>query len=263
MNPIATLGRVNPIVIGLLGRQGSGKSTVARYLKNTYGAQIVSFATPLKNMADAFLVNLGKLHDGLYIEDAMGWEPYQRTMLDDPRWKEGGVCIRESTPGEFRRLFTLRWLMRMIGTEMSRDHLGANVWVNAAYDSMVARELASAVDGGVAAPKQVFVIDDVRFPNEVARIRDGLGIIIKLTCTDDCAPTGDVHASENVDAIPPDQIDEAVSSHRSVGSDHLIGEFNAALERLFHGPESRDDAGRVHEPPRVTWVRQTLARART
>jgi dephospho-CoA kinase len=48
------LGKVDPIVIGLLGRQGSGKSTVARYLRDTFGAQVISFASPLKNMADLY-----------------------------------------------------------------------------------------------------------------------------------------------------------------------------------------------------------------
>ena len=49
-----------PRVIGLYSpAPQQGKSTVAQYLRNSYGYSIVSFATPLKRMASHMLHGLG------------------------------------------------------------------------------------------------------------------------------------------------------------------------------------------------------------
>jgi dephospho-CoA kinase len=39
------------MIIGLLGKAGSGKTTVANWLRDSYGAQKFSYAAPLKEMA--------------------------------------------------------------------------------------------------------------------------------------------------------------------------------------------------------------------
>lgn len=41
---------MRPVIIALAGRAGSGKSSIADYLKSNYKAEIVSFATPLKRV---------------------------------------------------------------------------------------------------------------------------------------------------------------------------------------------------------------------
>lgn len=224
-------------VIGLLGRKRSGKSTVAKYLMQTYGAEIVSFAKALKLMCAVFIHELEKLWNTgnarvmvRHPTEPSTYAPFADSMLSDPEWKEGMLCVvLSSMSGDVvysvTELFTLRWLQMIVGTEMVRNNLGQNTWARAVHEYMTAR----SADG----KQHLFVIDDVRFPNEVEMIRSlHGGVVIKLTCSDDPIPTGEVHASENIDAIPLEHIDEAVVSYRSEGSEHLIGAFKDALERL-------------------------------
>lgn len=42
------------IVVGLLGESGSGKDTVANYLKEKYGAQLMRFADPIKETLNIY-----------------------------------------------------------------------------------------------------------------------------------------------------------------------------------------------------------------
>ncbi len=47
-------------IIGLLGETGSGKDTVAKYLKNNYGAKLMRFADPLKEALSIYFDKLSK-----------------------------------------------------------------------------------------------------------------------------------------------------------------------------------------------------------
>lgn len=48
------------IVIGLLGESGSGKDTVADYLKEKYGAKLMRFADPLKEILHIFFDKISR-----------------------------------------------------------------------------------------------------------------------------------------------------------------------------------------------------------
>lgn len=48
------------IVIGLLGESGSGKDTVAEYLKEKYGAKLMRFADPLKEILHIFFDKISR-----------------------------------------------------------------------------------------------------------------------------------------------------------------------------------------------------------
>ncbi len=48
------------IVIGLLGESGSGKDTVADYLKEKYGAKLMRFADPLKEVLHIFFDKISR-----------------------------------------------------------------------------------------------------------------------------------------------------------------------------------------------------------
>jgi dephospho-CoA kinase len=48
------------IIIGLLGETGSGKDTVAKYLKEKYGAKLMRFADPIKDTLSIYFDKLSK-----------------------------------------------------------------------------------------------------------------------------------------------------------------------------------------------------------
>lgn len=134
------------IVIGLLGRAGSGKSTAAMYLENKYGAKRYSFATPVKELAK----KLWEFSD----EQLYGTQEQKEAI--DPRW---GISPRTA--------------MIRLGDE-ARNVVGKFIWVDGCFNKILHDR-----------PK-IAVIEDVRYPNEVAAIKIHTqfdGKVIKLDYT--------------------------------------------------------------------------------
>lgn len=119
------------VVIGLLGRAGSGKSTSAMYLENKYGAKRYSFAAPVKELAK-------RLWD---FSDEQLYGTQEQKEAIDPRW---GISPRTA--------------MIRLGDE-ARNVVDNLIWVNACFNKIL-RD----------APK-IAVIEDTRYPNEVAAIK--------------------------------------------------------------------------------------------
>jgi len=94
-------------VLGLTGRRGSGKSSVAKILANTYDFEIMSFATPIKDMLSAMGIPDKYLHD--------------------PEFKEKPV------PGYGK---SGRFMMQTLGTDWARNLLGQGVWARAVKDKI-------------------------------------------------------------------------------------------------------------------------------
>ncbi len=125
------------MIIGLLGRAQSGKSSVARHLVQARQFKLVPFAGPLKSM----LMELGLTEEQVY---------GATKEIPDP-------LLCGQTP---------RHAMRTLGTEWGRQLIGQDIWVNAWEHK--ARKYPHVV------------CDDVRFPNEVTRIKELGGLIIRI-----------------------------------------------------------------------------------
>lgn len=143
-------------LIGISGKAGVGKDTLADYIVRTYGFQRYGFADPIKEL----------------LNKRFGW-----TMEDwnDRAWKEGPtiqVLARPHPLGHCQNLvqqkLSMRELAQWLGTEAGRETHGEDCWVN-----VFQRRWIEA-----GAPKTV--IPDVRFENEAAKIRQHGGIIIHL-----------------------------------------------------------------------------------
>ena len=91
------------MIIGLAGRKGSGKSTVAEILKEKYGYRRLSFATPLKDM----IMAMGVTEDEIFNLD----------LKEKPIERFGGRSPRE--------------LLQLLGTEFARNMVCQDVWVKA------------------------------------------------------------------------------------------------------------------------------------
>ncbi len=238
------------VVIALLARAGHGKTTAANYLKEKYGARIVSLATPLKKIAKVVME----------FSDRQLYGTQEEKEAIDPRY---GMSCRK--------------FLQRLGTEGIRDNLGQMAFCQALSlqiaNDMDARVFGeSVVDEGPA----VYIVDDARFPNEISFINylssednhgyTMLGKSIKIVCTDAPPSGNDNHPSEaGIDLVDPSQLSATIVSSRALGVEHLIGELEKAIDadRLLKKVLKRmkpwlgdfaplsDDFKASHEPPRV------------
>lgn len=169
------------ILISSLTGPRSGKSTIASYLENEYGYQVVSFASGLKLMVQTLLL--------LWNEgDA---EMTERQIYGD--LKEVPILgMGKDFP------VTPRWLMQSLGTEW-RNMIDRDLWVK-----LTVRETRDCLRRGFGV-----VIDDLRFPHEYEALKREFGeVTMHLTVTrPDNLYQNVNHASEDTGWINEDDTD--------------------------------------------------------
>ncbi len=129
------------MIIGLLGGEGAGKTTAAKYLEEKYDAMRYALATPLKEIV--------RLAFDLTNDQVYGTQAQKNEV--DPRYN-----------------VSPRWLMRRIGTEGVRGVFGEYIWVEQTLNFI--REDTP----------NLAAIEDVRFINESDYLKDSGAKIIKL-----------------------------------------------------------------------------------
>lgn len=152
-------------VIALCGPAGCGKSSVANYLVENYGADRYGFATPLKRMVQSAL--------DLTDEQVYGTQEQKEAV--DPRYGHSA-----------------RWFLQRIGTEGCRNTFGAGFWTKQCLD-MIWR-----------VNPRLAVIEDMRFADEATAVLNDPrinGFVWRLHPVDDAisierVASAGVHASE-------------------------------------------------------------------
>lgn len=149
-------------LIALCGPAGSGKSTVATYLVEKYGAKRYGFATPLKEM----------VKKALMFTDEQVYGTQEQKEAVDPRYGHSP-----------------RWFLQRIGTEGCRAVFGVDFWTNQTID-IIERE-----------SPYLAVIDDMRFENEAQAVSAFGGHVWRLWPVTDSialerAAAAGSHASE-------------------------------------------------------------------
>jgi len=127
---------VIPRLIAIRGKAGAGKDTVADYLVEKYGYQKMSFAHPLKRIV-AILT---------------GWR-YDFVNGATPEYRR----LRETLIHPVYKM-TCRQLLQFVGTELFRDQLHPEVWVQCLRQDI---EALFNED-----PEALVIVTDCRFPNE-------------------------------------------------------------------------------------------------
>lgn len=174
-----------PKLIGITGKAGSGKDTLADALVLEYGAVKYNFALPLKQALNAMF----------------GWTMDQ---WNDREWKEGIIPWLGKSP---------RMLAQTLGTEWGRELVHPELWVLLAEQ----RYKAHVAQGPDRVP---FVIPDVRFDNEAIMIRQLGGVVIEAVRPQ--AQAIAAHKSEN--GLKAGLVDLHLMNNRSV-QDYLERAF--------------------------------------
>lgn len=129
--------------VALIGPAGAGKSTLATYLERWYGYVRLSFAEPLRALAEA----------------AFG-----------PIEKDGRYAVRPG--GGPEEWWTGRELLQRIGTDALRDQVDEDFWVR------IMRRRLDAM--GAERPGVPVVVDDCRYPNEHALLSDRGFLVVRV-----------------------------------------------------------------------------------
>lgn len=134
-------------LIGLTGRAGAGKDTIADRLVINFGFTKLAFAAPMKEALNQ-----------MFGFDPSSW--YDRT------WKETTLPGIGKSP---------RQLAQTLGTEWGRDTINPDLWILLANRAMVEEEAWQMQT--IGQKPAGFVIPDVRFENEARWIRGQGGTI--------------------------------------------------------------------------------------
>jgi hypothetical protein len=208
------------MIIGISGKIGSGKDTVGKIIQyltsipnaeiymniNQWleqynklglnpinGWQIVKFADALK---DIVCILIGCTREQLEDED------FKNSKLSE-EWKKeelsNGWVPSYNNPDNYNLdepaepidvLYTYRELLQKLGTDLLRNQLHENVWVNALFNKYKGTG-AYLINGSQTIEEGIkegwketdfpnWIITDCRFPNEVKAIKDRDGIVIRV-----------------------------------------------------------------------------------
>jgi hypothetical protein len=166
-------------IIGLAGKAGAGKDTVADILLRDYGFRKLSFATALKQAAS--------IMTGYPIEHFHAHDMKEKEM---PEW---GV-----TPRKF---------IQMLGTDLIRNQFRADFWVR-----RLEMELCDMRGTPVAGR---FVITDCRFEDEAAWLREKGGTLIHIE-RPDLVQTAAIHSHASEFGVARSKGDQIIRNDSSL-----------------------------------------------
>lgn len=152
-------------LIAFTGLATCGKTTAADYLVKGHGYVRMSFAQPIRQMLSAIGVTPQEMSEGKNV-------PCEK------------LCGK-----------TPRFAMQTLGTEWARRHIGDDLWVRA-----LCAHIRTARDYGLR-----HVIDDCRFDNEAAAVKEMGGVVIRIERPGLVAMA---HASER--GISPELVDAVI-----------------------------------------------------
>lgn len=205
------------MIVGISGYIGSGKDTLAQAIRialkgyDTYdfiqykdsaitgAGYIKKFAGSLKEIV-AILTgcNVVDLEDADFKNKVLP-EIWNRTDIEALNWllQKDYMFVASYTPDRLRQFArekgfkferTYRELLQELGTNVMREHLHPDVWVNAlmSHYKPLPPKAKNIQNWGTSEPIKVkeeyplWFITDVRFPNEAEAIKGHGGIIIRI-----------------------------------------------------------------------------------
>ena len=234
------------MLIGINGKLGHGKDTLAERIQELHAQGVLdlpgipqrrAFADKLKRAVAALL-----MVDVDFLEKAKR-DDTTLVQIRELRFRVSrvrGLRWTRHLPG-FERIVssqTTRSVMQRMGTEVGRAQFGENFWVD------------QCVADGLNHTDDVILVTDVRFPNEIARIRDNRGLMVRVNGPEVQDAEADSHSSEQV--IPAHLIDIEVDN--TVRGDGFRALDAQAVQVVTHAasqpPPPAEDRRAVVRPTR-------------
>ena len=218
------------MIIGIAGKAGSGKDTVAGFICNSFNGISIAQADPMKRFAEAVF---GFSQEQLWgpsecrnapdarFDNTKEWEEsFKKFELVGLQWLKGIGATEHNAIFTLEKWFAKLWhvygpketgdgtiapeqtltpriVLQLLGTEFGRS-VDPNVWSNHAIQT--AKKLLLGVHryekhkGLVADSKypgpELVVISDVRFRNEVLNIKNGFGMVISVVDPNNASDSG-------------------------------------------------------------------------
>ena len=147
-------------IIGITGKAGSGKDTVANYFVSSKNYIQLTFGGAVKDI----------------VQIITGWP---REMIEGQTPESRN--LRETIVHPNYNM-TCRQLMQFVGTDLFRNNLDPNIWVNIVHDKIkkIISDGNGNENGNGNGNIRGIIVSDVRFDNEAQFIKSIGGIIIKI-----------------------------------------------------------------------------------
>lgn len=193
-----------PSLIGIAGRAGSGKDTLAAHLVSKYGFIRYGFADPIKRL----------------LNERFGWD---EKLWEDRQWKERPYI------GQVASMATLspRQLAQWLGTEVGRQTFGEDCWVGVFERWYKGLTAYRAPEQGIIR----VVVPDVRFENEAKFIHRLGGEIVQIIRpgVKFLDPSATTHVSES--GLPDRVINHYLANQKNIP--YLLKSFDALYDETL------------------------------
>lgn len=141
-----------PQIIGLNGVARSGKDTLAEILRSLYGYQTASFS----DMLNKALIALNPV---------VLLRPESEDQMSEHGWTRYATLIEAVGYERAKEVPEVRSLLQRMGTEVGRNLLGQDIWVDALFKNLLGEKVA---------------ITNVRFPNEYDAVKSRGGVVWRV-----------------------------------------------------------------------------------
>lgn len=181
------------MIIGICGKIGSGKDTVASIVQELYpdmNWQIKGFADKLREVAS--------LLTGIPASEMKRQEIKEQFLPSE--WNKTATLEDGAQVGAS---MTLRYFLQKLGTDAIRDGLHSNAWVNAL---MCDYKAVVSYQSGATPSQQInihpnWLVTDCRFPNEMNAILSKKGMCIRVVRPNNPHPSSNHPSETSLDHI--------------------------------------------------------------
>jgi hypothetical protein len=150
------------LIVGISGRAGAGKSTLAQALIAASGGAVVAFADSLRDVVQAAFGSRYETQEAKAARDDF-WAPRL-----GPKWADG------------------RSILQRVGSDLFRAHVHPDFWV-----FHLERRLAAMP------PQPLIAVPDVRFDNEARWVAAQGGLVVRIAREDAAVGASAEHVSEH------------------------------------------------------------------